>query len=60
MEKRPPTHSVPWGLRLFPVVVHHTPTGGSSVVVAISVWPYGVDRPPLSWLRVGVHERAKM
>jgi hypothetical protein len=22
--------------------------------------PYGVDRPPLSWLRVGVHERAKM
>jgi hypothetical protein len=50
------------------VVVHHTPTGGSSVVVAISVpWPYGyglrpygVDRPSLSWLRVGVHERAKI
>jgi hypothetical protein len=38
------------------VVVHHTPTGGSSVVVAVSVplpyglSPYGVDRPPLSWL----------
>ena len=37
------------------VVVHHTPLG-SSVVVAISVplpyglRPYGVDRPPLSWL----------
>ena len=38
------------------VVVHHTPTKGSSVVVAVSVplpyglRPYGVDRPPLSWL----------
>jgi hypothetical protein len=40
------------------VVVHHTSLG-SSVVVAISVplpyglRPYGVDRPPLSWLWLG-------
>jgi hypothetical protein len=38
------------------VVVHHTPTGGSTVVVEISVplpyglRSYGVERPPLSWL----------
>ena len=31
--------------------LHHTPTAGSSVVVAVSVpLPYGVDRAPLSWL----------
>ena len=47
-----------WGLekKRRKVVVHHTPTGGSSVVVAVSVplpyglRPYGVERPPLSWL----------
>ena len=38
------------------LVVHHTPTGGSTVVVAVFVplpyglRPYGVERPPLSWL----------
>ncbi len=42
------------------VIVHHTPTGGSTVVVAISVplpyglRPYGVERPPLSWLCHGL------
>jgi hypothetical protein len=32
------------------VVVHHTPTGGRSDVAISVPLPYGVDRPPFSWL----------